>query len=494
MARFTTFLTAVLLASGCSGGSGGSSGATDPGGTAGSQLLHASIVSGERLDGRDVAAFPDGSTLVMGEFVESIVLGEGEPNETTLGPSGGISVFVARYGPDGALEWARSVLTNEGGEVRGIALADGSAVVTGVMSGVVVFGTGESSETTFDTPFGSYIACFRPDGTLFWAKHIVSAAARDIAASDGQTFYVCGDFSDEAVFAAGEQDETTLASTPARDIFVARYHLDGGLFGWARRTVGGPDYSHHRAYAAAITPDGACLVAGYMKETCTFGLGEPNETTLTTEARNPVSYWFNPFVARWNGDGTLAWAKKADGNADALAFGIVALPDGSSAVAGILRKDPVDFGPGTTLQGPGLFVARYGPLGDLAWARGVMGAQDIEGAFDGAGGIAALPDGSLLVTGTFSGEARAGIGETNEILLEAPDVGAFLARYAGDGSLAWAGPVPGALWSEGHAVAADADGGFVWLCGFPQNGGLVLEDAVFPPRDEFGIFVARYGE
>ena len=53
--------------------------------------------------------------------------------------------------------------------------------------------------------------------------------------------------------------------------------------------------------------DGSSLVTGMFGGTATFGPGEPEETTLTPAGGA------NIFVARYNPDGTLAWAKRAGG-------------------------------------------------------------------------------------------------------------------------------------------------------------------------------------
>ncbi len=95
-----------------------------------------------------------------------------------------------------------------------------------------------------------------------------------------------------------------------------------------------------------------------------------------------------------------------------------------------LRCGP-GFGAGelneTTLTGVrfrDLFVAHYNPDGSLAWATsaGVTSPMD-------AIAVAAYPDGSSVVTGTFTSLATFGAGEANETTLTSASRDIFVARY-----------------------------------------------------------------
>ena len=83
-------------------------------------------------------------------------------------------------------------------------------------------------------------------------------------------------------------------------------------------------------------------------------------------------------------------------------------------------------------QSPDIFLARYNADGTLAWARGVGAAEWDQGC-----GVAALSDGSVLVTGSFCETVIFGAGEANETILTAVANGdVFVARYDAGGALA----------------------------------------------------------
>ena len=350
---------------------------------------------------------------------------------------------------EGDLVWAKSAGgqgTDFGWSIA--TLADGSALVAGCFTYTATFGVGEPNETTLTSenyPFGGYevyVAKYDPGGTLAWAKSTWRVPwVGDIAAFSDGSSVITGSFTETAIFGMGEPHETTLdpAKLSMRDIFVARYNPDGTL-AWAK-SASGPN--HDSGSAVAALPDGSALVTGVINgeptdEPVIFGAGEPNETALGSAG------YVDVFVAKYNPDGTLAWAKRAGGPGNDGGTSIAALPDGSAAVTGFFGAD---FGDGTAVFGPGegnqttltsagnddVFVAKYMPDGRLTWA---VPAGD--SSWGDSGSIAALSDGSMLVTGWIGevsdGAAAPGNGER---LTSEPDFGDFVRKYTPGGAVVW---------------------------------------------------------
>ncbi|MCX6647040.1 MAG: PKD domain-containing protein, partial [bacterium] len=256
-------------------------------------------------------------------------------------------------------------------------LSDNSTVVTGYFYDQATFGPGETNETvlttTGDGDLDIFVARYNPDGTLAWAKRAGGPFDRDRGSgittlSDNSTV-VTGTFYKSATFAPGEPNETVLTSTGGFDIFIARYNPDGSLV-WVKRAGG-----TGTAEANGITTlsDNSTVATGLFSATATFGPGEPNETILTA-----AGCW-DIFIARYNPDGTLAWAKRAGGTVDInfpdMGNGITALSDNSTVVTGLFGGSAT-FGPEepneTVLTSAGwsdIFVARYNPDGTLAWSK-----------------------------------------------------------------------------------------------------------------------------
>ncbi|MHC4507291.1 MAG: hypothetical protein ACYTFI_28820, partial [Planctomycetota bacterium] len=156
---------------------------------------------------------------VVGDFAGSATFGQGEANATSLTSSGTSDIFVACYGPGGALAWAKKV-----------------------------GGTGDD--------YGG-----------------------DVAALPWDSVVVTGSFESDATFGYGGGNETTLASAGSIDVFVAEYAHDGRL-AWAKR-AGGDDSD--AGISVAVRSDGSAVVAGLYRTTAVFGPDEEGETTFSSD-------------------------------------------------------------------------------------------------------------------------------------------------------------------------------------------------------------------
>ena len=379
-----------------------------------------------------ITVLSDNSIVVTGEFNVSATYGPGEINETILYSAGDWDIFIARYNPDGTLAWAKRAggVGGEGG--YGITrLSDNSTVVTGEFNGLATFGKDEANQTDL-APAGSYdifIARYNPDGTLAWAKRAGGSdwdAAFGITTLLDNSIAVTGHFEGSCTFGPGDPAPTVLTSAGGADIFIANYNPNGTSV-WAKR-AGGSDLDWGNDLTTLS--DNSTVVTGWFYDSATFGPGEPNEIVLWSAG------YVDIFIARYNPDGILAWAKSAGGSSDwDRGYGITALMDNSTVVTGYFYGSAT-FGQGevnqTILNSAGnsdIFTARYNPDGTLAWTKRAGGVSDDIGY-----GITILSDNSTVVTGYYGyydgGPATFGPGEPNEIVLtSAGNADIFIARF-----------------------------------------------------------------
>ncbi len=444
--------------------------------------------------GRGISVATDGSAIAVGSFMGTAIFGPGEVGETSLTSAGGSDVFVARYNSDGSLAWVKQAGGPASDLSQGVSVDSGGlAAVTGRFSGTAIFGAGEAGETSLVSAGVDdiFVAKYNSNGTLAWAKRAgglnYDSAQGVSMAGDGSTT-VTGKFQDTAVFGPGETWQTSLISSGANDIFVAHYNADGTL-AWAKRSGGtGQDYGNEISLAS----DGSAMVAGSFYGTAVFGSGEVGETTLVSDG-----FYDDFFVAKYNTDGTLAWARRGGGPSYDYGYGVsVNLADGSAITTGTFRENGV-FGagePGEATLGPGgveIFVAKYNADGTLSWAsQGTTSGRGDEGR-----GISSLSGGSAVVTGTFNGNIlfdATGPGTTTLTSVGGSDV--FIAKYNANNSLAWAKRAggPSLEGSNGAATAADGSavitgyfyGTAIFGAGEPGETSITAQNS--------DIFVARY--
>ncbi len=162
--------------------------------------------------------------------------------------------------------------------------------------------------------------------------------------------------------------------------------------------------------------------------------------------------------------GSYAWAIKGGASGFTIAYGVSALPDGSSIITGLF-DGTATFG-ATTLISTGasdVFTAKVNADGSYAWATKAGGPN-----YDRAFGVSALPDGSSIITGDFSGTATFG----TTTLISAGNNDIFTAKVNADGSYAWAIRAGGPALDRAHGVSVLPDGSSI-ITGYVLSGTVI---------------------
>ena len=426
-------------------------------------LVWARSAGGISLDtGAGIAVDALGNSLVTGSFQGAAVFGAGEPNETTLNSTDFLDVFVAKYNINGNLLWARQAGGPQADGGGSIAVdASGNSCITGLFEDSLTFGAGEINQTTLAS-VGSrdiFVAKFDSDGLLLWAKQAGGSNSNDhaegIAVDASNNIYVTGFFNDSTIFGAGEVHETVLSSSGSFDIYIASYASDG-LLQWAKQ-AGSASFDIGVGVAAGDSDNS--WVTGFFEGVATFGAGETNETILTSSNGNDF------FVAKYDVDGSLLWAKRAGGSGNDEGYGIVTDLFGNSYVTGHFQG-AATFGAGEinetilTSQGEAdVLLAKYDTDGLFAWATAAGGSGDDRGY-----AVVVDTSGKSYITGQIHGAATFGFGEINETTLTslgANDI--FVAEYTSNGQLLWSRQAGGYFSGSGSGdfgadIALDASG------------------------------------
>ena len=407
-----------------------------------------------------VAADASGNTYVAGWFDSpSITVGS-----TTLTNAGAYDVFLAKYSASGNVVWAKSAGgTSYDGPFSIAVDAAGNIYVAGYFaSPTITFDSFTLTNTGgTDNTADLFLVKYNANGNVQWAKStggLGDDAASSIAVSASGDIYVAGYFNSFNITFG----TTILVNADninyTHDIFLAKYNTNGDVV-WAISKGGmGLDM----AYSVAVDTSGNAYMTGVFNSP-TITLGSTTFTNDTTDGTPDI------FLAKFDSNGNVVWAKKAGGTSNDVAHSVAVDVSGNSYVAGEFRSSTISFG-STTLTGSAYpfnayhpFIAKYDANGNALWAKSAQGVNQNN---NGALSVAVDATGNSYVTGYFnSPDIIFGLTTlTNDTADGTSDI--FLAKYDSVGSLLWAKSAGDESDDLANSVTVDASGNIYLAGGF----------------------------
>ncbi len=395
-------------------------------------------VAASALDGSSVLAAAV-SSPVTGATV-TVSAGKPDALDLQLPATPGFitgSTVLARYGPNGELLWAQTILRAAVASVAIVpeAIAGNAGIlVTGTMGTTVVappvvFAPGTPQEVSIQLGIETnwFVARYEEDGTLSFVKRGFGAASQfhnglGVAAFADGSFALMGELAGGSVtFGAGEPAQTSV-NAPGQT-FLARFAQDGSFL-WVRTPQPAISVGTRADFCdVAALPDGTSVFRFFPDN---FG----NDTTVgfagsavsvTTTAASPT------VLAAISATGEPLWARALGGLPEFFVAGpsLSAFSDGSVAATGMILSSPATFGPGEILEttlvppsGTPEYVARFsGADGSLVYVRASSGAS----AF--ASSVGTFPDGRAVAVGTFGGIVSFDVGEATPFVPTTPATG-----------------------------------------------------------------------
>ncbi len=376
---------------------------------------------------RSVATDTENNVFVTGHFEDRIQM-----DETTILTNLGYltqDVFIGKFDPEGNLLWAHNI----GGLESDVGLSivtdlNGNCFITGSYYGPASF----DSSTVLDES-GTFIAKYNSGGKLLWANKISSSVARgtDLATNSNGEIIGIDVFYDTAKF----NEQTIFTSKGGEDAYFFKYNSDG-VFQWARQISSEQTLAGN---AIDIDSNNNILIAGNFLGIAHF------DSSTTLSGSNGTSY-FDAFIAKYNSNGDLQWAKRGggkcngngistDGNNDILLTGSFA--------------DTINIDSTTSLISSGysdIFVLKYSPSGSLKWAK-YAGA---DGSIASGQNITADANENIFITGNFYPSAN--FDGFTTLTSNSGIENAFFVKYNQEGDLEWANKV-GTSGSFGSGVS-----------------------------------------
>lgn len=417
--------------------------AADPGGGSGAPL-GALGFGGLGIDSaRAIAVTPTGEAYLAGYFDGEIDLGGtlgkrlAEGAEPTKTASNG---FLVKVGADGKLAWAQTFGGKREDTANDVAVRGNTVVVVGNFTDDLQLGEFTKKSAGSDDAF---VAAFDASGVIQWAWNfggIDSDGANTVAATPDGGWVIGGSFS-----ATAEFGPTTFKTRGGTDAMLIKLAATGDLE-WAKRFGGAyPDSITH----VAVDGQGNIVVQGQFKDLADWG-GEKKLKAGGGSDNDVV-------LAKYDLNGDHLWSSTFGNAFNDVAGGVTVDPSGHITMVGSFDKT-VSFGEGddhTAVGESDIFVARFTPMGKLAWAHTYGGDREDIGM-----GVASDAAGNTVTTGWFQGGLDFGAGA----LMSKGNKDVFALKLDAKGAVVWSQSFGDKDHDQGRAVAID-DKGTAFLTG-----------------------------
>ncbi len=401
--------------------------------------------SGYQVTPYGVAVDHSGNNIVAGGFIGTVDFGGG--SVSSFNSSILRDIFVAKYTAQGTLSWFKH-FGNFGNVLDNVAFcvavdSQDNVVVSGAFQGTLDFGGAIlSSAAGLDI----FVVKYSASGSLLWAKRF-GGAYDDVGRG------VAIDSANNIILAASFQSPNTsfdgISLTPVgwADIALVKLSPAGATL-WAKRYGSS---GNEMPCSVAVDRSGDVVVAGDFFDTTDLGGG------LVTSAGGS-----DFFLAKYSGaDGSYRWSKTGGSANSDHAHCVTTDPNTGNVVVTGGFMGSANFGGGLVGGGSGggltLFLAGYGPLGNLLWLK--TGGGDTAGDGDSGYGVKIDGSGNLALTGQFDSAMNFGTWPQDPWLL---GKGYFVASFgiSGDAmpTYRWTKRASGLQQSCGTAVALSSTG------------------------------------
>lgn len=335
---------------------------------------------------------------------------------------GGNDIFISKFDPSGAYQWAKrlgGMLTDEAYHVASD--SENNIVVVGtVANDADLNGDGDQSDP-WEIPTAGihgendiFISKFDSTGTHHWSYRLGGTAAGDnalgVTVDHDDCIVITGRIIDNAdLNGDGDTDdlwEEPLGIHDMEDVFISKFD-SSGTHRWAMRLGGA---YHDRGCSIAHDAMNNVIVVGHVTDDADLnGDGDTSDPwepgTLSTDA--------DLFISKFDSSGAHLWARRlggggidnayqvaVDGKDGIVVAGRVSGNADLDGVGGIAVGEYPEDTAGLCYEGWDIFITKFSADGTNLWARRLGGVGE-----DAAFGLAVDRGGMVFVTGKITGNA-----------------------------------------------------------------------------------------
>jgi len=291
----------------------------------------------------------------------------------------------------------------------------------------------------------------------------------------------------------GFSEGFSIAANNSSDVFIAGQYINTITFGSYVLTSTGTNgflakYDSNGNVKWAKGTTGGVTAASRVT-TDNFG-----NTYVTGNFLNTVSFGsfsltsvgnYDVFLAKYDSMGNEVWVRRAGGSGPDYGQGIITDATGNIFLTGRFSSIPFSIG-SFNLPNAGvedIFLAKYDSAGNVLWARRAGGTVS-----DGAYSIAIDASANLYVTGYFDSPTMI-IGA--DTLIDAGSLDLFIAKYDSSGNALWAQSAGGTGLEYGFYVVTDASNN-VYLTGSYSSSSITFGSYMLSNAGADDAFLVKY--
>jgi len=323
-----------------------------------------------------------------------------------------------------------------------------------------------------------YLAKYSPSGGILWAKAIAQTTditsdvfSRALVIDKTGSILITGNIIGSVAFS-----DSVHKSIGASDIYLAKFTA-GGALEWIR-TAGGSgtnNFNQNIANALSIDSSNNYYISGRYVSMAMF-----DTVTISTPLLNEF------FIAKYNSDGNIVWAKSAGGDGIHTGLGLCSAADGTTYACGQffghVTMDEFTLDGGDAEQK--MFVIKFAPDGKTLWAKKV----GTGGYYGSAKDIAVDNSGNTYLAGFY--RAGISIGGNDFSYNNNYKYATIVASYDPSGSVNWAISTGGSdQGGSGNNIALDTASNLILLGSF--SGTTTLGNSTLTRPSGSSTFVAK---
>lgn len=400
-----------------------------------------------------------GNILTAGYFQGNVDFDPG-PAFYYLSSENTTKTFVTKTDASGNLIWAKAY---GGRNINSIAVYGlNSICITGTFENTADLDPGAGIyNLTSEGGTDIFIARLNGSGDLVWARQIGSYwddSGLSLAIDASENIITTGDFVGNVDFDPGPGNFNLNTGVFTHNVFISKLNSNGN-FVFAKHLPGDDSYVKEMT----LDNSGSIIITGYFQNMTDF---DPDISVynLTSSGFNDI------FIAKYNTNGFLVWAKKIGGSNLDISYSVKSDAAGNIYTIGIF-EDTVDFDPGVSVDNiisagnSDIFITKLDVSGNYVWTYKIGGVSSDEGRSIYLDGF-----GNIYATGRFGGsiDFDAGIGIFN---LTAANYDVFILKLDTSGSFVFAKSMEGGAssFATGGSIAVDQSGNIYASGGFTKT-------------------------